>query len=1054
MRRSQFIATLIALVLLISTAKVLPPRVSASTSLAGDHTESASGIELVKSGDESIVLQLVTRGYRMSEKSVDGRRYDVLSVEGYGSSSELGKPQVPAQGALVGIPLGAEFELRVVDREYSALPGEYRLSPVPQLVRDDGVVFGSQEVGLDAVLPEVRVAFIEDKTVYTTDAFYPQEIAEVDSSGFIRNQRFIPVQFYPFQYNPVSGQIRFYKEITVEIQLSYPEGRSLGQAETAGVFESVLEATLLNYESSRHWRGKGIERGEPKMTVQWDEPSYKVLVDEDGMYQLTRAELEGAGIPVNTIDPQTFKLYNQGREVATRVLETEGVLDSLLFYGQKMTTKYTDVNVYWLTYGGAVGSHMLNRSAAPSGFPVRSYYTDTVHLEEDHEYFSHVPWADGADHWWWAYTRYPTPDPSLTVSTTLNSIFTTESYSGTLNVKMHGYTTRSANPDHCIKTYLNNNQVDQVTWDGQVEQSREVAFSSDLLDGGINEIRVEGCATEASRDIVLHNWFEVKYRDMFVAEGNEFVFEHQEAGWQYEVDGFTEDTPELYDVYDVTDPITVSYLTDFVVEPGGLSYVVKFDDGAAEVGTKYWLLTSSQYKSPLDLFGDASSDLVDPGNGADYIIITHSDFYDDVLPLDARRAGQGPRTLVVDVQDVYDEFSYGVFDPQAIHDFLAYAYDYWTEPPPSYVLLVGDGNYDCKNNLGSSPANYIPPYLAFVDTGTDGIGETASDNLYVTIHGDDSVPDIHIGRLPLNSSAEASTVINKILNYEQDPPGGDWNQTALFVADNIPDSAGDFVALSNDIVDNYLSVPYTDGKVYLNDYCGPPTSNPCPAATAAIIEAVNDGRLLVNYIGHGGTSLWAKEVVLRADAIRNDIDYLTNASELPMMLSMTCSTGYFHDPDKPCLDEQLVRAEDKGAIASWSPTGLGMALGHHYLDQGFFTAVFSDTISEIGQATYRGKLKLYTETGGETSAFRDLMDTYVLFGDPFMKLNLPACDAADFDKDRQITVVDITQVAIRWASEWGDENYDRKYDLDNDGEITVVDIMKVAAQWGNTCGAP
>jgi hypothetical protein len=130
---------------------------------------------------------------------------------------------------------------------------------------------------------------------------------------------------------------------------------------------------------------------------------------------------------------------------------------------------------------------------------------------------------------------------------------------------------------------------------------------------------------------------------------------------------------------------------------------------------------------------------------------------------------------------------------------------------------------------------------------------------------------------------------------------------------------------------------------------------------------------------------------------------------------------------------------------------MGLALGHHYLDQGFFTAVFTDTISEIGQATYLGKLKLYTETGGEESGYRDLMDTYVLFGDPFMKLNLPACDASDFDNDGRIGVPDIMQVAVHWDTEWGDENFDRKYDLDDDGDVDIVDIMRVAARWDETC---
>ena len=96
-----------------------------------------------------------------------------------------------------------------------------------------------------------------------------------------------------------------------------------------------------------------------------------------------------------------------------------------------------------------------------------------------------------------------------------------------------------------------------------------------------------------------------------------------------------------------------------------------------------------------------------------------------------------------------------------------------------------------------------------------------------------------------------------------------------------------------------------------------------------------------------------------------------------------------------------------------------------------------------------------------TTGYRDLMDTYVLFGDPFMRLNLPACDAADFDKDRQITVADIMQVANHWDTEWGDWDtvwgdggFDRKYDLDDDGDTDIVDVMRVAALWDAVCEVP
>jgi len=566
-------------------------------------------------------------------------------------------------------------------------------------------------------------------------------------------------------------------------------------------------------------------------------------------------------------------------------------------------------------------------------------------------------------------------------------------------------------------------------------------------------------------EVVWIDWLEVDYRRTYTtttgSDDLRFFGSDQVGTWDYHVSGFATDDFDDSKIFDITDPTNVSRVVSATVESSS-SYTLKFKATVTDT-REYWALTTAQRLSPLSIMLDTRStplDLHSEDNGADYIIITHSDFYTDVQPLANRRAGQGPRTMVVDVQDVYDEFSYGAFDPKAIRDFLAYSFSSWVQPPPSYVLLVGDGHYDFKDNLSSGMGNYIPPYMAAeID---DTMGEAAADNRYVClVGGDDIWPDMHIGRLPANSSAEAQTMVNKILNYEQNPTSGDWNSMVLFVAEDQPDGAGNFWDLSDDIANNHLPSTYIPDKVYYDSHPDNPISgHPDPPrpqppyysdvgdVRAAAVAAMNEGRLLVNYVGHGAVTFWADEDLFGI----NDIPSLTNAGKLPMMLPMTCQEGNFVNPSTtaPSLGESLVRAESKGAIASWSATGWGYAIGHHYLEKGFFTAVFSDTISEIGTATYLGKLNLYESTSGH----RDLMDTYVLFGDPFMKLNLPACDAVDFDKDRQITVVDTTQVAIRWTSKWGDEDYDRKYDLDDDGEITAVDIMQAAAQWGNTCGAP
>ena len=318
--------------------------------------------------------------------------------------------------------------------------------------------------------------------------------------------------------------------------------------------------------------------------------------------------------------------------------------------------------------------------------------------------------------------------------------------------------------------------------------------------------------------------------------------------------GFTTDQIELFDITVPASPIRISGAT---VEPGGQVYTLTFQQ--TSTGEHHYLAMSpSQRRTPLQIEHDAAADLRSTYLGADYIIIAHGDFLGAGQTLADYRASQGMRTIAVDVQDIYDEFNDGLLDPEAIHSFLAYAYTNWEAPAPSYVLLMGDGNYDFKNNYGFGEPNYVPPYLANVDY---WMGEAAADNRYVCVSGEDVLPDMHLGRLAVKTAAEANDAIAKILNYEQNPPDGNWNQQVLFAADN-PDSAGNFYAYSDTIADDYLPAPYMAQKVYYGQ-----TYATAVETRAAIIDAFNGGRLLVNYVGHGSVQDWASERLFRVSDI-------------------------------------------------------------------------------------------------------------------------------------------------------------------------------------------
>jgi hypothetical protein len=166
------------------------------------------------------------------------------------------------------------------------------------------------------------------------------------------------------------------------------------------------------------------------------------------------------------------------------------------------------------------------------------------------------------------------------------------------------------------------------------------------------------------------------------------------------------------------------------------------------------------------------------------------------------------------------------------------------------VLLVGDGNMDFKDHLGRGEPNYIPPYLIYAD---EYLGETASDNRYACVSGDDVLADMLVGRLPAQTATQVSSMVDKILNYENSLPEGGWRREVLFVADEDPESPDLFRSLSDDIADNHLPPPdlFTAEKVHYG--IAPYTTR--ESMKTAIFGGFESGRLFINYVGHASTQI-------------------------------------------------------------------------------------------------------------------------------------------------------------------------------------------------------
>jgi hypothetical protein len=318
-------------------------------------------------------------------------------------------------------------------------------------------------------------------------------------------------------------------------------------------------------------------------------------------------------------------------------------------------------------------------------------------------------------------------------------------------------------------------------------------------------------------------------------------------------------------------------------------------------------------------------------------------------------------TKAVAIEEVYSEFGYGEKTPESIREFLSYAYHHWSEPSLRYVLLLGDANYDTKDYLKTGVENHVPVKML-----KTRYVWTASDPWFGSVNGEDILPDVAVGRLSAASVEEVTLLVEKILAYESGE--GDPLAPIVLITDN-PDVAGDFVADADELASGVLSGESIK-KIYL-------TELGTGATRSAILEAFDQGASLMSYMGHGAIHLWANENLFNIWQVPS----LSSQSQQPILLTMNCLNGYFHFPYFNSLSEELLKAEGKGVIAAFSPTGLSLNDPAHLFHKALLEEIVNGNHQRLGDAVLAGQAA-YAETG----AFPELLSIYHLLGDPALKL--------------------------------------------------------------------
>lgn len=393
------------------------------------------------------------------------------------------------------------------------------------------------------------------------------------------------------------------------------------------------------------------------------------------------------------------------------------------------------------------------------------------------------------------------------------------------------------------------------------------------------------------------------------------------------------------------------------------------DDGYEGPGGSGLLYAASRSAMPqpaLRVAADYAHPLAAGANGQ-YLAIIPTGFAEEIAPLINARSAQGLGTRVVDLEAIYQHYSAGVVDPEAIRRFLREAY---TQMGTRYVLLAGGDTYDYFNRLGLNSVSLIPTFYRKTH---EVVYFAPADNVYADVD-DDGLPEIAIGRLPARTEAELSAMVAKTLAFDSAPNA----HTAVFAAERLQATENVNYSAISDALITLVDPDFAGkvGRVYLDNY--PTGAAGVDAARTDLLAAVNAGRAWVSYYGHAATSSWARERLLQP----NHLLGLGNSARPAVVTEYGCWGGYFVEPSYNSLGLSWLIPGMNGAAAVLAGSSLTYNESDRRIAAQLVPAVSAPNI-RIGDALIFAKTNLW-QVAPESV---DVITGMTLLGDPALMLN-------------------------------------------------------------------
>ena len=902
-----------------------------------------------------------------------------------------GQFKLPYKEVIVALPPNTRPTVKVLAKDENIITGVIpKINPKVNLTRDSVLIYTEVE---------------NQNIIYSKN----ENIVSIQKYFWMRGYYCVLLRINSVIFDADTRKIHQLKSI--KIALEFPGGLpAINQRGKKAVSnDSTLTSIILN---SRELEPTGIQnvsqvRDSSSQWIDFNSTYIKYSLSSNSIFRITKKDLDDRHLLTGAVDPRTFRLFESGREIPIYVYGADdGSFDDgdyIEFPGgmnfpkishrvinndsqeyNEYLNRYTDSLYYFLTWGKSNGKRTPVQKSNPAGTDSLYYYMDTEHFEKNtmlqnlnsDEIADQMPdWKKNKSWYWeWFYTQ------TSNFAVSLNNVY--KGKTANLFFKLVSAGSNVTTKSHNLSMSFNGTKIDTQVVDLNKQVLLNGKIISDKLLEGNNQFTILNADNGTSPNYLAVDWYEIEYPRQLIAINDSLLIK-LDANIDtririIKIRNVNAKSPLLYKIKPAVKKIESFQL---------IGTTLVFTDTTSALDS--YLLVPG-VRTPNFLYSETIKDLTSKNLSADYIGITHpkflaasSDYVSNISKL------YNLRTTLVDINNIYDCFSFGYPYPEAIRSFLISANLNWQQPKPIYLTIIGDADYDYKrfrfiNDGVVGGGDYVPSY-----------GAPVSDNWYGMLDSTVNLPQLMIGRIPVNSTDDLKRYSDKV-NANFQSSYTDFNKRYMFFSGgSTPDEIASFKSV-NDSVINKLIYPAPVGGIYSIFYkTTSPLSDYGPVSAQQFNQAIDAGALVISYLGHSGTATWDNSI--------NSVSQLkNNVNRNPLIIDFGCSTNKFAEPDIVCFGERFLLDPDGQAICYIGNSSLGFTSTATIAPQVLFGKYSTEPDHSVGALHLETKTGMLSQFG-----FSDVNKIYALtstlLGDPAVKIKQPLKPNLHIDENSLIT---------------------------------------------------